>query len=88
MRPCERDHSLRPTTCRLCWLYEHDDGYRVMWDGTPAAPPPERSLPCVHLGDVIDRLGCPCPGRWLRQCGLHGECTLDICKRCDDYQEK
>ena len=81
-RPCERDHPGSPATCRLCWLYENDAGYRALWDGAPS-----RSLPCVHLGDVIDRLGCACPGRWLRRCGLHAVCTLEVCKRCEDYQE-
>jgi hypothetical protein len=85
MRPCHNDHPPRPATCRLCWLYEHDAAYRALWDGSP--PSPSRSLPCVHLGAVIDTRGCPCPGRWLRRCGLHGSCTLETCKRCDDYQE-
>jgi hypothetical protein len=85
MRPCHADHAPSPATCRLCWLYEHDARYRALWDGTP---PPARSLPCIHLGEVIDRLGCPCPGRWLRRCGLHTTCTVETCKGCEDYQEE
>jgi hypothetical protein len=68
----------------LCWLYEHDAAYRAMWDGQPE---PARSLPCIHLGEVTERGNCACPAKWLRRCGLHGVCTLDVCKRCDDYQE-
>jgi hypothetical protein len=85
MRPCHADHAPSPATCRLCWLYEHDTAYRALWDGTA---PPARSLPCIHLGAVLDTQGCPCPGRWLRRCGLHDSCTLETCKRCDDYQEE
>jgi hypothetical protein len=85
MRPCQNDHPPSPATCRLCWLYEHDAGYRALWD---AAVAPARSLPCVYLGAVIDNRGCPCPARWLRRCGLHGTCTLETCKGCADYQEE
>jgi hypothetical protein len=86
-RPCERDHSPSPRSCRLCWLYENDAGYRALWDGpAPPAIAPARSLPCVHLGTVLDRRGCPCPGRWLRKCGLHGTCTVETCKTCADYE--
>ncbi len=51
----------------------------------PSVP---RSLACVYLGDVIDRRGCPCPGKWLRRCGLHGTCTVEVCKSCPDYEEQ
>jgi hypothetical protein len=64
-------------------LYEHDAAYRALWDG----PAPPRSLPCAHLGVVIDRNGCPCPGKWLRKCGVHGTCTVEVCKTCPDYEE-
>ncbi len=84
-RPCEGDHPLSPDDCRLCWLYEHDAAYRALWD---AAEPPARSLPCAYLGAVTDRLGCACPARWRRRCALHGGCTLEVCKRCPDYQEQ
>ena len=91
-RPCESDHAFGPQTCRLCWLYQHDGAYRALWGGAPpgpsaAAAPARRSLPCVHLGEVIDRLGCPCPGRWLRRCGLHAATTIEQCKTCADYQD-
>jgi hypothetical protein len=81
-RPCQTDHAPRPDSCRLCWLYEHDDAYRALWDGRPV---PDRSLPCVYLGDVLDRLGRPCPGKWLRRCGRHGTCTIETCRTCGDY---
>jgi hypothetical protein len=89
-RPCERDHLPSPATCRLCHLYEHDPAYRALWDGWGNAVPPQgrRSLPCIHLGEVIDRLDCPCPGRWLRRCGLHAVCTVEVCKTCADYRDE
>jgi hypothetical protein len=46
-----------------------------------------RSLPCVYLGDVKDRVNCPCPKMWVRACALHSECTLEQCKVCPDYEE-
>lgn len=59
-----------------------------------ASPPPFRGE-CVHLGRVLDRLGCNCPGRWVRECqGGHGQCTtrvgrqgLACCDRCSDHEE-
>jgi hypothetical protein len=84
MRPCHADHELRPEACRLCWLYEHDAAYRALWDGQAVVP--VRSLPCVYLGEVTDRLGCACPGRWLRKCAVHGSCTIEVCKACPDYE--
>jgi hypothetical protein len=88
--------------CRLCWLYHHDAEYRLLWEdkGTGGqgdkenhpitlSPPPlvTRSLPCVHLGEVLDKRGCPCPGLWLRACALHGPITIQTCKTCPDYEE-
>ncbi|HKI34807.1 MAG TPA: hypothetical protein VKA46_23320 [Gemmataceae bacterium] len=89
MRPCHADHPLSPALCRLCFLYVNDSGYRALWDGPPAEPaPPARALPCVYLGEVLERGGCPCPGKWLRGCGLHAVCTLEVCKTCEDYEER
>jgi hypothetical protein len=74
--------------CRLCWLALNDSAYRQEPPAVPDPPPhASRSLPCLHLGEVIDRLGCPCPGRWLRQCGVHGTTTVQQCKQCPDYEE-
>jgi hypothetical protein len=50
--------------------------------------PPPRSLPCLHLGPVLDRRGCLCPAKWLRGCGLHGQCTVEVCKGCPDYESE
>jgi hypothetical protein len=91
MRPCHADHELSPATCHLCRLYETVPAYRELWGGPPLAGPPRplepRSLPCLFLGEVLDKLGCACPGRWLRACAVHGRCTLQVCKVCPDYQE-
>jgi hypothetical protein len=96
MRPCRCDNlppagePYAPPYCRLCWLYAHDADYRRLWDnqadqaGHP--PQPNRGLPCIYLGTVEDRLGCPCPGKWVRKCDLHGRCTLETCKTCRDYE--
>ncbi len=54
---------------------------------TPLPTTSERSLPCIYLGNVLDRQGQMCPARWLRQCDLHQLCTLQDCKNCPDYQE-
>jgi len=88
MRPCHADHAPSPATCRLCWLYEHDAAYRALWDGPADAPPPPRSLPCLHLGAVLDRRDCPCPGKWVRACAVYTTCTLEVCKTCADYDER
>ncbi len=85
MRPCHADHVPRPESCRLCWLYENDAGYRALWDGEPEVTPP-RSLPCIHLGAVLDRCDCPCPGKWVRGCAVYGTCTIELCKTCADYE--
>jgi hypothetical protein len=88
-RPCTCDRlppagqPYSPDYCRLCWLYHHDPAYRALWGEGQTG----RSLPCIHLGEVIDRRGCLCPGRWLRQCGLFGTTTIEQCKECGDYQE-
>jgi hypothetical protein len=86
MIPCNH---CRRADCRLCWLYAHDAAYRALWDDQPQLPlpaPSPRALPCIHLGDVLDRLDCPCPGKWLRRCGLHQITTLTDCKACHDYE--
>jgi hypothetical protein len=61
--------------------------YRASWDGKARGP-------CLHLGEVIDRLDCPCPARWVRACGVHGRCTINdpesplpCCTLCPDHQE-
>lgn len=92
-RPCACDR-YRPgpydaSQCRLCWLYHHDDAFRAYYDAAPRAnlpQPPARTLPCLYLGSVLDRLGCPCPGKWQRRCSIHSVCTLEMCKTCPDYE--
>jgi hypothetical protein len=90
MRPCSADHpdpGVTKDVCRVCYLYCVREEYRRLWqdDGTPV--PRARSLPCLFLGEVLDRLGCQCPARWLRACALHKVTTLIACKDCKDYQE-
>jgi hypothetical protein len=89
-RPCFCDRAAcgqpyTPEQCRVCWLYHNDRDYRALWDGETSAPAP-RSLPCLYLGDVLDRLDCACPGRWLRGCAVHTVCTIKQCKTCRDYE--
>ncbi len=96
MKPCDGNHpgrearpgSWTPGQCRVCWLWLNEPAFRMAWEDDATAPllGPPRHLPCVYLGEVVDRLGCPCPGKWLRGCALHGACTLEGCKRCPDYE--
>ena len=51
-----------------------------------------RHLECFYLGAVLDTHNCRCPGKWLRECDLFGQCTLGdpnagvpVCKTCDKY---
>jgi len=83
MRPCDHAQQGRPAPgCRVCELYFADPAYRALWDGEAKAG---RSLPCLRLGDVLDKGGCNCPGKWVRACELYGTCTLERCKACPDY---
>lgn len=62
-RPCTEEQSLK---------------YRERWDYTTRKPISTdiRYLECIYLGDIIDRAGCNCPARWIRECDKHGKCTL------------
>jgi hypothetical protein len=98
MRPCTCDRvrfrqSYTVDQCRLCWLYHHDAAYHRLWGGEGQVPAmaqpsssPTRGLPCIYLGDIVDKLGCACPGRWVRKCDVHQTCTLQQCKSCPDYE--
>lgn len=97
MKPCE--HQTPLPGCRVCELActreDYARLYREPWPAPttcesafpvpPAAPTRRRNLPCLYLGEVLDRLGCPCPGRWLRACAIHSACTIEVCKSCPDY---
>jgi hypothetical protein len=75
--------------CYLCWLYETDESYRRLWGGPPIEPETfaPRNAPCIHLGEVIDKKNCQCPGLWERACGIHRTCTIaGKCKSCPDYE--
>jgi hypothetical protein len=77
--------------CRLCWLRLNEPAFGAAGDapggsGNLGLPGQSRSLPCLYLGEVVDRLGCPCPGKWVRGCALHRVCTLEVCKACRDYE--
>jgi hypothetical protein len=64
-------------TCGVCFICCNP--------GRPPQAAP-RSLPCIYLGGVLDRLGCACPAKWQRACGVHAHCTLEACKTCPDYE--
>lgn len=85
--PC--GHGTPVDGCPACALFGGDPLFRALWGGGPApvTPAPARSLPCVYLGEVTDRLGCPCPGRWKRKCALKcAEVSInDDCRACPDY---
>jgi hypothetical protein len=95
--PCKHNSPILPDPyhpnsayCHLCYLYEVDEKYRALWDGLPIpqeTTPEGKNLPCLFLGKVIDKLDCPCPGKWIRTCGVKKVCTIEQCKLCTDYQE-
>lgn len=63
---CEREG------CRLCFLYNTREDYRLHWDGKSG---------CVHFGAELRKERCQLCGdreRWepVYQCVVHGECTL------------
>lgn len=64
--PCQRGADRTPcgntATCRLCWLFAHDDRYRRLWGGegpaTPGvwSPGAAEAKPCgPRLGDVAEQ---------------------------------
>jgi|694.fasta_scaffold00244_71 hypothetical protein len=51
-----------------------------------------RSLPCIHLGNVKDRSSCNCPMKFIHHCDIHQFChrgshysTVASCLTCKDY---
>lgn len=86
-RTCDHDGGPYVESCAVCRLYRDDPRYRAAFDGVAVPPQPERSLPCLFLGDVISQMGCNCPGMWLRKCAIHQTCTITTCKTCPDYTE-
>jgi hypothetical protein len=86
-RPCmHRGQQPLARSCRVCELFETSREHRQLWGGPPPAGEKRRSLPCIFLGEVLDRRGCPCPGKWLRACALHGPILIEQCKTCGDYE--
>ena len=70
-----------PNECRICWLRLNKPiSVDRPSDGV-------RSSPCLFLGEVLDKLGCSCPAKWIRACAIHKVCNLDQCKSCPDYEE-
>ncbi len=86
MRPCVCDRA----ACRLCWLFFNDARYHALWSGVPLPPPPavRRSLPCLHLGTLLERKACLCPRRDVRHCDRgHGRVSqVAECELCPDYE--
>ena len=71
-----------PNECRVCWL-------RLNKPPSPVRPGIEadRSSPCLYLGEVLHKLGCSCPAKWIRGCAIHKVCNLQQCKTCPDYEQ-
>lgn len=84
MKPCK--HHKPKEGCRICWLFENDPPYRTLWGG-PSAPS-VRTLECIHLGDVLEKSECNCPGKWIRECDVFGLCTLQQCQTCLEYRSE
>lgn len=47
--------------------------------------PKIRSVECIHLGKIVDRLGCNCQRKWKRECSIYGLTSLNGCDTCKDY---
>lgn len=81
-KPC--GHDKPDPNCPTC-LLSSDPAFAGAWGIAPPKRSP-RGLPCAYLGEVTDKRGCNCPGRWKRKCALHGEITIgDNCGTCGDY---
>ncbi|HTU90066.1 MAG TPA: hypothetical protein VMF69_08210 [Gemmataceae bacterium] len=77
-----------PNQCRVCWLRLNkpsSPGRPSLSSGTGVLA--GRSSPCLFLGELLDKLGCSCPAKWIRSCAIHKVCNLDRCKSCPDYEE-
>jgi hypothetical protein len=61
-----------PETRRARWLDLADHGFIAL-----ESPDPRQHVDCIHLGPIRDRLDCPCPRRWVRDCERHVLCTID-----------
>lgn len=54
-----------------------------------------RSLECIHLGDVVNKHNCNSGLRWEHECDRHGRCTrshrdrkdVPCCLTCPDFSE-
>lgn len=65
--------------------------HRVLLAKAAAEMSRRQSLPCIHLGPLIEaKPACGCGAR--HHCGKHGECVLSgatnrwpVCSRCPDY---
>ncbi len=90
-RPCPHaDGPTEPKTCRVCYLFENDAGFRKLLGGSPL---PEH--PCRHRGEEVGLELCPsCKGHVevkLFSCKIHGKCSTHkkleataCCRGCHD----
>lgn len=93
-----------PDQCRYCWskLIQKPQFPGLVNEikqasATPFTEPQKiqiRKGNCLHLGKVIDRAACNCPGKWVHECEKHGKCRRGIsrddiksCFNCGDYIE-
>ena len=80
-----RDHVIE-------WLKKPSETHRLRMVKVAVAKIKKRmNLPCVHLGELIEKKpSCGCGAR--HKCAIHGECVVSgntnrwqICSRCPDY---
>ena len=101
-RPCRCNRAVvgayTPDQCSLCWWFFNDEKHRARWGGADgsapvasAAPGPVRTLPCLHLGEVLAKPS-GCMKCWIRECAEHGRCTtgqqradMPCCQTCPEY---
>lgn len=76
--PCGCDAGRRDPGCRVCWLYENDPRYRLLWDGEPTAARMAASFAAAVGGHVLSGMK-----------GVSGEvreARLAACRACDVYR--
>ena len=69
-----------PELAQARWLELTNRGLLLL-----ESPDPRQHADCRHLGPIRDRLDCPCPRLWVRECDRHEFCSLDSVELTSDH---